>query len=247
MKAIILAAGEAKRLRPITNETPKCLLEVGGKTILDYQLANLIAAQITEIVFVLGFKAELIIQHLQKYSSDFKFTFLINPDYSNTNPAYSLWLAKDFLSEGVLYLNADVICHPEIIRKIVSSSHDSVTALQQTLWEEEEVNIILDQTNSRVIELGKHIQKEQSFGEFIGVTKISPSFTQKLVPVLEEFVVQAKLKKFAADAINETIQQGESLYALDVSDLPAIEIDTPEDYARAEEKVARILTTLSLQ
>ncbi|MBP6924064.1 MAG: phosphocholine cytidylyltransferase family protein [Candidatus Pacebacteria bacterium] len=243
MKAIILAAGEAKRLRPITEHIPKCMLFVGEKRIIDYQLSNLREAGITEIVFVLGFKAEIIRDHVNENYSNFKFTFLTNPDYSTTNPAYSLWLAKDFLIEGALYLNADVICHPEIIGRIISYPHDSVTALQKTSWEEEEVNIILDLKNHRVLELGKHIQKEQSFGEFIGVTKISTSFASTLISVLEEFITQKELKKFAADALNVTIQRGQKLFALDVSEFPAIEIDTPEDYLKAEQKVASIDST----
>lgn len=242
MKAIILAAGEARRLRPITDHTPKCMLMVGEKRIIDYQLSNLKEAGITDVVFVLGFNAAMITSHLEEQYPEFTFTFLINPDYATTNPAYSLCLAKPYLTEGALYLNADVICHPDIIKHIVFSPHDSITALQKTSWEEEEVNIILDETDQVILEIGKHIQKDSSRGEFIGVTKISPGFAQTLIPVLEKFVADNELKKFAADALNVAIQQGEVLYALDVSDLPAIEIDTPEDYARAEEKIARILT-----
>lgn len=239
MKVIILAAGAAKRLRPLTNNLPKCLLEVGGKAIIDYQMENLRRAGLTDVVVVIGFCGEKIQKHLTDHHPDFQFTFIENENYEKTYPAYGLWLAREYLNGEVMYLNADVICDPEIIQRVVDDSHESVTAAQKTGWDEEEVNLIVDD-NMKILEMGKHISRELSYGEFIGVTKIGPAFNAQLKIVLQDFVDCDEFQKFAADALNLAIQRGEHMYAHDVTDKAAIEIDTAEDLKNAEGKIARI-------
>ncbi len=240
MKAIILAAGESKRLKPITNKKPKFLLQVGEKTIIDYQIDNLKKASVYEAVFVLGFKAEMVKEHLLKNHPDFYFTFIISEDYYKTYPAHGLWLAKEYLKEQVLYLNADVICHPEIIKRVVNDKRHSITAIQKTAWDEEEVNVILKKDTNEVIEMGKHVSRHLTCGEFIGVTKIGKVFCSTLIDVLDGFIEKKEFKKFAADSINLAIQRGQKMYALDVSKYPAIEIDTKEDLDDAKNKVKMI-------
>jgi choline kinase len=241
MKAIILAAGEARRLRPLTEDTPKCLLKVGGKAIIDYQIDNLKAAGITQVVVVTGFMAEKLEQHLLEKHTDIEWAFIRSTEYQKTYPAHGLWLAKAFLKETVLYLNADVICHPDIISGVVKSEDDSITAIQRSAWDEEEVNVILKEDSSQIAEMGKYIAKTLNDGEFIGVTKIGTLFAPELIAVLDMFIEYEEFKKFAADALNLTIQRGYAMHALDVTHLPAIEIDTPEDLAEAKSKLALIL------
>ena len=243
MKAIILAAGEARRIRPLTVDTPKCLLQVGDKAIIDYQIDNLKSAGITQVIVVTGFMAEKLEQHLTTNHPDIAWTFIRSTEYQKTYPAHGLWLAKEFLKDTVLYLNADVICHPEIISGVVTSEHDSITAIQRSAWDEEEVNVILKDDSSQIAEMGKYIAKTLNDGEFIGVTKIGKAFGPELIKVLDMFVEYEEFKKFAADAINLTIQRGHAMHALDVTHLPAIEIDTPEDLSEATKKLALILET----
>ena len=240
MKVIILAAGEAKRLRPLTLETPKCLLQVGGKSIIDYQIENLLAFGLKDVVVVTGFMAEKLETHLTTSFKNINWTFIRNDEYQTTFPAYGLWLTREHFKDEILYLNGDVICHPEIIRTVVESSHKSATAIQQTSWDEEEVNVTIQKDSSLILDIGKHISKEMSDGEFIGVTKIGKEFLAELENTLTNFIERGDFKKFAADSINSTIQKGLEMHVCDVSYLPAIEIDTPEDLERAKEKIPSI-------
>lgn len=240
MKALILAAGEAKRLRPISLEMPKCMLPIDGKAIISYQIENLVAAGITEAVVVTGYMAEKLENFLTETHPDFSFIFIRSEDYAKTYPAHGLWLAKEYLNDDCLYLNADVICHPHIISGVVNDEHDAVTAMQRNPWDEEEVNVILGDDSQTILELGKHISKNLSAGEFMGVTKLSAEFNKKLIVVLDEFIDKEEFKKFAADALNLTIQRGTPMHALDVSHLPAIEIDTKEDLESAHVKLEEI-------
>jgi len=232
MKAIILAAGQSKRLQPLTNDIPKCLLQINNQSIIDYQIKGLIKNNITEIIIVIGFKAQKLTNYLQKKYSSINFTFIKNNNFQNTNAAYSLHLTKKYLNDDIIYLNSDSLFDKEILKKVVNSK-TSTTAIQRVAWDEEEVNVIVD-NNLKILEIGKHISKELNYGEFIGVTKMSKSFNQELIKVLEGFVENEELKKFAADAINLTIQRGAEMHALNVSNFQAIEIDTIEDFKRAQ-------------
>ena len=81
MKAVILAAGVASRLRPLTNNTPKCLLKVGTKSILERTIDNLLKNNIEDIIVVTGFLKEMIEDFLTKNYPTIKFTFIYNEKY----------------------------------------------------------------------------------------------------------------------------------------------------------------------
>jgi len=237
MHAVVLAAGEAKRLKPISENTPKCMLRVGEHSIIDYQINGLREAGITEAVVVTGFLAEKLENYLTVTHPDYKFTFIRSEEYYKTYPAHGLWLAREYLTSTFVYVNADVVCHPQIIHEIVESPYPSVTAIQDIPWDEEAVNIVVDKKR-KVLQIGKTIAPEISYGEFIGVTKIDSTFGVALVEALEQFIEREEFKKFAVDAINLTIQRGHELFAHDVTELPAIEIDTPDDLIEAQAKIA---------
>src|SRR5262249_37880683 len=113
--AIVLAAGKGTRLNGVDLK-PKCLFEVGGKTLLDHQLSALGNAQISEIVLVLGFEAERIRSCCASPTS-----FVINPRFEETSSLYSLWLAREYLTEGFVVLNCDVLFHPQLLTKLLSA------------------------------------------------------------------------------------------------------------------------------
>jgi len=239
MKAIILAGGPSSRLLPLTKDTPKCLLPVRGKPIIDYQMSALIRNGVKEIIIVVGFKKEKIIEHLSKNYPMLSFVFINNEKYRTTGPAYGLWLARDHLNDSIIYLNSDVLYGANIIKRIKKNKNSSVTAIQQTPWKEEQVNIITD--NGGVIqEIGKHISKESNCGEFVGVTKLDHYFCKKLVEALDSFTNQGTTNKFAADAINLAISQGAEMHALDITDLKTLEIDTETDLKEAEKMFGTI-------
>jgi len=235
MKAIILAAGQASRLRPITKNTPKCLLKIKGTSIIDHQVDTLYKNGINEIIVVVGFRSKKIIDYLVNHHHEIKFHFIFNKKFKETKAAYSLWLARKYLKDPVLYLNSDVFFSPEIIKNIIKSKNSSVTAIQRVPWDEEEVNVIT-QKNMQIIEIGKHIDEKLSCGEFIGITKLGKEFNKNLIKTLDYFIKKKEYQKFAADAINLAIKNyGGKIYALDVTSWPAIEIDTIDDFKRAQE------------
>lgn len=230
MRAIILAAGQSKRLRPLTFAKPKCLLSLGNETILDRQLNTLKKAGIYDIVMVVGYKQHKIRKHIARKHPDLRVVYIENPKYHHTHAGYSLSLAKKYLTDGALYLNADVVCHENIIHEVVSHPEESVTAIQKTPWLAEQVNVITD-ANGRIQHIGKQIPETDSVGEFIGVTKIGPAFAKNLIAVLEELDASGQHGLFAADTLNLVIQKYSGVkYVHDVSGYIAKEVDEVHEY-----------------
>jgi len=228
MKAIILNAGEGRRLRPLTISKPKCLLKLNKVTILEHQLTNIAKSGIKEVIMVVGYHANQIIEKVKEMSLNLKFKFIFNPIYYKTNTVYSLWLARDFFKEcDFLYFNGDVVFHKDILERLLGAHYDTCVAVKRTAVGEEEVKVIL---KSEIVKgIGKEIDWAKASGEFIGIARFSKSFNSLFIDKLKEVVNQGMINEFFEVALNRTLKSY-NVYAVDVSDLPCIEVDTYEDF-----------------
>ncbi|MEE2047883.1 sugar phosphate nucleotidyltransferase, partial [Nocardiopsis tropica] len=114
MLGMVLAAGAGRRLRPYTDTLPKALVPVDGETtIMDISLRNLAAAGLTDVVVVVGYRAEAVEARKEALEErhGVKLTLSYNDKAEEWNNAYSLWTAREFFSEGVLLVNGDTV-HP---------------------------------------------------------------------------------------------------------------------------------------
>ena len=114
MQAVILAAGLAKRLRPLTDSVPKCLLDVSGKNLLHRTMDNLIGNGISEFIIVTGYKEEMIKDYLTANFNNTEIEFLSNPDYADNNNSYSLWLTKNSVKDEIILLDSDILFDKKI-------------------------------------------------------------------------------------------------------------------------------------
>src|SRR5919106_1629774 len=124
MKAIILAAGVGKRLWPVTQHHPKCLIQIGGRTLLDRYLRELAANGIADATLVVGYKQEMIRAAAGTMAHGVAIRYLLNEDYQRGSIS-SLWLAREELTTDVLIMDADVLFHREILRRLIRSSHQT--------------------------------------------------------------------------------------------------------------------------
>ena len=116
MKVIILAAGEGKWLQPLTLEQPKCLVNLFGKSILEWQLDVFKKCNITDISIVTGYLKEMITFP--------DITYFENPKYSTTNMVETLFCAKEKLQESVIVSYGDIIFQPDFIKKLLDAEDD---------------------------------------------------------------------------------------------------------------------------
>jgi histidinol-phosphate aminotransferase len=230
-KAVILAAGMATRLHPLTLNIPKCLLEVDGKKILERSINNILASGITEIIIVTGFLNEMIENFVQDIYPKVKFTFIHNERYKETNNIYSLWLCMDQLeSSRVLLMDSDIIFEPEIITRLFESKHENCLALNDHDLSDEEIKVIVDDQN-RITELSKICSIPNATGESIGIELFDNRFISELKKELDLMILDEGLVNvFYELAFERLIQKGQVVLPVDTTDLFSMEIDTEEDY-----------------
>lgn len=244
VRAIILAAGAAKRLGPELAGRHKCLADVDGRPIIDYQLQPLIAAGAREITVVVGYEAERLKQELCRLYPAARFRFVENADYAVTNTIWSLYLARDTLARGALLLNADVVMDPQIVRGLIAAEPSkSWLAVTRAACAEEEVKVVVD-ARGRVLTIGKKLDPADCAGEFIGAAWFSPTCGARYAQELES-VAAAHKRKYFEFALDRVLREQE-VCMLDVTDLPCVEVDFPEDLERARTEIApRINRSLS--
>jgi choline kinase len=232
MKAIILAAGVSRRLYPLTYDTPKCLLEVRGRPIIDFQMEALKKAGISSAVIVVGYFREKLIDHIQKEYPDFNCTFITNEHFFETNTSYSLYLCRDeFRTCESVIMNADVLYPEELLERLFASSHNDVMAVDVKECGREEVKVIAG-SEDKLVAIGKELIQENSLGEFIGVALFSPEFGERLASSLEHLIDSGGKADYFEAAIHPLLSEMD-VYYVDISDLPCTEIDFVEDLEEA--------------
>ncbi len=241
MKGIILAAGIASRLRPITDNMPKCLLKIGDQLILERTLNNLLKNGIDDIVIVTGYLEEQIKSFVGLNFPELEVEFITNEIYNSTNNIYSLWLAKDsVLANDILLLDSDIIFDNKIINKLVTSGHKNCLAIRSDhVLGEEEIKVTVDEENF-ITEISKIVSPKEAIGESIGIELFDKDFTKQLFEILDDKMLNRKeVNHFYEAAFEEAIQKGNKIAAVDVEGLRCIEIDTADDIQSAEEEVVK--------
>ena len=231
MKAIILAAGKGTRLDGAAVK-PKCLVEIGGMTLLRRQLESLKSVNIDEVVVVVGFGAESI-----REECGGEVSFVENTRFAETSSLYSLWLAREHLAEGFVVLNCDVLFHPQLLAELIESTHEDALLLSDTdpnPLGDEEMKVKLN--DRLVIDISKAMDPLEADGENVGVVKFGASGARALVGYMDELIASGSLKDWAPRAFREFALH-HPLYALSTRGLPWIEIDFPHDYQRAVNEV----------
>lgn len=241
MQAIILAAGLSKRLRPLTDTTPKCLLKVGGKALLEMTIDNIMKNGISEFIMVTGYRENMIKEFISGKYPMLNIRYLTNSDYENNNNSYSLWMTKNYIVSDSLLLDSDILFDYRIISKLLGSQHtDSLAVNSNHTLGEEEIKVIIDSAN-KIEHIGKHLDPAVSYGESIGIERFSLDFFQKLGEVLDRKITKENnVNEFYEASFQELCDKGNAMYAVDVSEYKSMEIDYPEDLKRAEEEVKHL-------
>jgi choline kinase len=227
-QAIILAAGQGRRLWPHTRDLPKCLLDIGGKTILEYQVETLRIRGIEQIAVVTGYFGHKVREVLGATVRYFD-----NALFATTSSMYSLWLAREVAGDGFLVMNSDVLFHQGILKSLLDSPHPDALAVDFTArLAEEEMKVRVK--DGRVRALSKQLYDAD--GENVGMIKFSSRGARVLFAKIAELLDQDLRNVMVPYAVN-AIASEYPLAAVSVGSFPWIEIDFPEDYQRAREVV----------
>jgi len=235
VKAIILAAGVGKRLWPITQHRPKCLIELAGRSLLARYFDALAGAGIREVVLVVGYKQEMIRTTVGTGLSGLRATFLVNEQFQRGSIT-SLWQARTELDTDVLVMDADVLFHHDILRRLVNSAFPTALLMDETVKQQtEECMVVVE--GGRVIALTKKMPLHYDLaGEGVGFLKVAARDTAELVRSLRTYVDRGALDMEYEDALLEFFGQTRVGFER-IGGLPWVEIDFPEDVQRAEREI----------
>ena len=230
MKAVILAAGKGVRINGSAGGSPKCLLNVGGLTLVERQIQILRSVGITQFVVVVGCGADRV---RAVCGSDC--TYVTNDRFETTNSLFSLWLSREHLRDGFVVLNADVLFDARLLTLLLRSPHEDallfepLTDTAEPLGDEEmKVRV----RNGLVVEIAKSIDPTLAHGENVGIAKFGKQGANVLVDVMDSLVSGGKHNAWAPKAFQEFAEQ-RSLVAIPTEGNPWIEIDFVEDYQKA--------------
>ena len=240
MRGIILAAGGGKRLNGIAGDLPKCLVELGGVSLIERQIRVLREAGIDDIAVIVGCEADRV-----RRVCGHDVTYIENVRYAQTNSLYSLWMARPLLSEGFVVLNCDVLFHPALLSDLLSSRHEDALLLgyreaSQPPYGDEEMKVRV--CGGRVTDMSKTMDPAEADGENLGIVKFGSRGAAVLIRIMDELIGRGRLRDWAPSAF-AAFAQHRPLHAIGTRGLPWIEIDFPEDYERA---AAEILPAIEL-
>lgn len=240
MKAVILAAGMASRLRPLTEHTPKCLLKVGERSLLQRSIDALKNNGILDYVIVTGYLHEMIEAFVaEEYGNSINVTFIHNDVFDSTNNIYSLWLARpEAEGEEILLLDSDLLYDPEIIARVLADDAENVLTLIRHDLGEEEMKVVLDKENGTITEISKTCNPLDAAGESLGIEKMGREYTSALYKELEPMMNEEHLENvFYERAFERLLAKGHTYNVVDVTELFSCELDTVEDFENAKAKI----------
>ena len=205
MKALILAAGFGSRLAPITDNIPKSLVEVHGKSILFKQIENLYENGITDITIISGYKADILESKVkEKYP---QINIICSEDYRTTNNMYSAYLARDVMkNEDFLMMNADVFYDSSVIEELLSFNHKNAIVTDIATYYEESMKVV--EENGKITKISKQITKDEALGSSIGVYKFSSKAGEAFFNKCKEYIEEKKeLKLWSVLALNDILAE----------------------------------------
>ena len=234
-RAVFLAAGKGTRLQPLTDEVPKCLIEIAGKPMIEHALQALSVHGITEAIIVIGFKGQLIRDRLGTIFNSIQIRYTEAPLYETTNNICSLWDARNSLDQDILLLEADVVFDSNLIAKLLAEQGSSAAVAPH--HHPMSGTVVECNCNKKIISfyMGSHHGKELESKELFKTVNIyllrKNLLQDQIVPRLDNVIKAGKTQDYYEIILQDCVADGslEDLAAVDVSSTRWFENDDHRD------------------
>jgi len=232
-QTVILAAGQGKRLLPLTKDIPKALLSVDGLsgiTILECQVSFLKEAGIKDIIIVVGYEEKKV----RSLIGD-GVRYIVNERFATTNSIYSFYLAMPFVKEDVLIINGDVLFHPHILKRLLEAPYKAVICIDTGAYlDEETMKVNID--GEKLMDISKDLPSCEAHAENLGMVRFKKESLDVLKKVVSEMVLEGETNCWIPAAFRRMLRRF-PIYCIDVKGIPWIEIDFPEDLEKARKEI----------
>jgi choline kinase len=240
VRALVLAAGLGKRLAPLTDERPKSLIELGGRTLLQRLLDGFVAAGVAETTLVVGYRQDAIRARLGGAHRGMPLRYVENPRYTR-GPLLSLWTGRaGFGSDDVVLADGDVLFAPPLLERLIRSP-DANAFLAEPDFLDTGEEIILYATGGRALAMRRGVTGPpavpyETRAESVGFVKVARAAGVDLVATLEGLVARGRIDEDWETAL-DALLGGHRFAVCPTGGLPWIEIDFPQDLSAAESEV----------
>ncbi len=247
MKAIMLAAGIGNRLERGDGASPKVLLRFGGQSLLARHIEILRHFGVSELVLGVGHRADEISEEIANLGAEDFARVVPNPDYRD-GAIRTLWcLAEEFLGgEASMLMDGDVLYDHRIMARLVHSEHENCFLMDREIDDGEDP-VKLCVREGRLVDFHKQPAATHDWrGEWIGFVRFSPDMGRQLSGKIRSYIEAAEFDVIYEQPIRDLLVDSPpgTFHYEDITGLPWIEIDFPEDLEKAERKIYRALENL---
>lgn len=244
MKAVILAAGMGTRLEVVSGGVPKCMVQVGGRPLVDRMIERLDQAGLDDLIIVTGHRADQLEAHIRTVENRLakKAVFVHNPRYHDWGNFYSLLIARDAIgSDGYVSLDGDVLMDDTLMPALMNAQGPAVLAIERKAdLGEEEMKIRVDE-NGNIVELNKRISPALALGEFVGIERVDAELTGQAFAALQELIDVGETHEYYERAYERMMQAGVTGFRyVDITASKWCEIDDAADLEFANRLAAEI-------
>jgi choline kinase len=244
VKAIILGAGQGKRLLPLTADIPKALLDVGGKTLIRRQIDALSSVGITEFVVVTGYGADKMDEALEAIARDrlVEIRSVYNPFFQVADNLASCWMVREEMHGEFVQINGDNIFRADLAEALLKNANGMVTVAinRKSKYDADDMKVMLD--GERLTEIGKTLPVETVDAEAIGLYVLRGEGAEKYRAVLEQSMKEPLgLRQWFPAAVG-MLAKSIDVAVCDVGHHQWCEVDFPADLQQARHMVAGWVT-----
>ncbi len=227
MKALLMAAGVGSRISRHLNGQPKCCVKIGNEMLIVRTFKLLLDLGINDIAIVTGYAEKYILNALKEY----KFTHFQNPFFDITNSIASAYLAREFLDDDIIMMNADVFIEKKGLEELLHEQKSPVFLADSTRIEDADYKFYWE--NNILKNYGKELTHEQTKGEYVGIAKISKNDIEFFKNELKRLVESQKHDYWWEDVFYANNQK--DIFIKDIKGHFWAEVDYIEDYERIKE------------
>ena len=238
VKAIILSAGQGKRLLPLTARSPKCTVAVGGRPLIEWQLDHLARCGVHDVTVVTGFGADHVDLLLAQRPTAGRVRTLYNPEFAVADNLVSCWMARVEMTSDFVLLNGDTVFEPAVLERLLNAPPQPVTLAinRKAHYDDDDMKVQL--AGERLLQVGKGLPLDQVDGESIGVMRFVGNGPRLFREALERAVQRRESRhQYYLSVIGELAKAGH-VWTRDISGLEWSEIDYPLDLGRASKMAA---------
>ncbi len=237
MRALILNSGLGSRMGVLTSEHPKCMTELThGETIISRQLEQIQEAGIRDVIITTGYNESVLRNYISSMNIDLNIRYVNNPDYRTTNYIYSIYLAREYLNDDLLFMHGDLVFENEVIDAVLEAPNSVMTVSSTRELPEKDFKAVIDKSG-KIQKVGVKYFDEAMNAQ--PLYKLRHRDWEKWLSEIIRYCENGDRGCYAENALND-LDGACEIYACDVRNMLCSEIDTPEDLAVVTEKLHEI-------